>query len=160
MTTRAPAVLTNENRWKIFAYYLYSWRSDQDTLFFSDTENCKEYLSRLRGLWYLAVRLPNGAVTWSVIGKTLLRIGFPLSVYRAWPQTGGSSRPLQSAAEQVRAAATMDRKYFASAFLSCWCPFPALDSTIICTCNLGLSVLREGPVKFSERPVLLPGFTN
>ena len=102
----------------------------------------------------------NGAVTWSVIGKTLLRIGFPLSVYRAWPQTGGSSRPLQSAAERVRAAAAVDRKYFASAFLSCWCPFPALDSTIIRTCNLGLSVLREGPVKFLERLVLLPGFTN
>ena len=102
----------------------------------------------------------NGAVTWSVIGKTLLRLGFPLSVYRAWPQTGGSSRPLQSATERVRAAAAVDRKYFASAFLSCWCPFPALDSTIIRTCNLGLSVLREGPLKFSERPVLLPGFTN
>ena len=101
----------------------------------------------------------NGAVTWSVIGKTLLRLGFPLSVYRAWPQTGGSSRPLQSESEpRPRWSESTLLQLFSA--VDAHCPFPALDSTIIRTCNLGLSVLREGPLKFSERPVLLPGFTN
>ena len=58
------SVYIHKNIWKslkdlcVVAYYLYSSITIKTPLFFSDKENCKEYLSRLRGLWYLAVRLP------------------------------------------------------------------------------------------------------
>ena len=157
------SVYIHKNKWKslkdlcVVAYYMYSWRNDQDTLFFSDKENCKEYLSRPRGLWYLAVRLPERRCHWICHWE---------NTFANWVSTlrvqslAADWRQQPPFAERVRAAAAVVRKYFASAFLSCWCPFPALDSTIIRTCNLCLSVLRERPVKFPERPVLLPGFTN
>ena len=154
MFYRCTFIRTNENHWKIFAY-LYSWRNDQDRLFLSDKENCKEHLSPLRGLWYLAVRLPE---------RRCHLIGHWENTFATWVSTlrvqslAADWRQQPPFAERVRAAAAVVRKYFASAFLSCWCPFPALD--IIRTCNLCLSVLREGPVKFPERPVLFPGFTN
>ena len=130
MTTRAPAVLTNENHWKIFAYYLYSWRNDQDTLFFSDKENCKEYLSRLRGLWYLAVRLPERRCHF--IGHWENKFANWVSTLRVQSLAADWRQP-PPLAERRRASQSRRRggqKVLCLGAFQLLFLFPALDSTI------------------------------